>query len=262
MSNSLASRSEQAAELRPLLQTAVQAREAVAIEPRPEFKARARYELLSASAPSKPNRLFSFFREWHPRWATAVALLLVLLLAGGSTAVAADSSMPDSPLYPVKLATEQVRQVFTRSDLGKAELYAKLADRRVAEIVYMVDRGKPEQIEPTANRFNRLLVMMAEVPLFADAGSEAMLAPAPSQAPTAPSPAPSASGHGERSWKDVHPSNNGRARLRLLLGQYAANHPAALRAVLDKAPESAQNILLQAIMASESSYQQALAALD
>ncbi len=248
----LASYPEHTAELKPLLETALKTKQATAIEPRPDFKARIRYQLLSAGEPPKPKRWVSFLLGWQPRWATAIALFLVLVLAGGGTAAAADSSMPNSPLYPVKLATEQVRLVLTPSDIGKTELYAKLADRRVAEIVYMVDWDKPEKIEPTAQRLNKLLVMIADTPLAENGRGKAMMAPP--VAPPAPEPAESA--------KEVPASANGRARLRTLLKQYATDHPAALRAVLDKAPDSARPALRQAISVSESSYQKALDALD
>ena len=44
----LANHPEQAVELRPLLETALAAKQASAIEPSPEFKARARYQFHSA----------------------------------------------------------------------------------------------------------------------------------------------------------------------------------------------------------------------
>jgi len=44
----LESYSERAAELKPLLQTVLATKKASAIQPRPEFKARARYQFLSA----------------------------------------------------------------------------------------------------------------------------------------------------------------------------------------------------------------------
>jgi biopolymer transport protein ExbB/TolQ len=64
----------------------------------------------------------------------------------------ASNAMPDSPLYPVKLATEQVQIQLTPSNVGKAELYAKAADRRVAEISYMAEKGDTRKIEQTARR--------------------------------------------------------------------------------------------------------------
>ncbi|MQY73396.1 MAG: hypothetical protein GH142_06995, partial [Dehalococcoidia bacterium] len=80
----LASYPEQAVELEPLLQTALSTRETLAIKPRPEFRERARYQLRTAlqEMEEKRQRRFSFFR-WQPRWATAVIVVLILVLASG-----------------------------------------------------------------------------------------------------------------------------------------------------------------------------------
>jgi len=259
-----------AAEIEPLLQTAMATKKAVAIQPSPEFKARARYQFQSALREVKPKRALPFF-SWQPQWAVAIAVVLVVLLAGGGTVTAAGYSMPDSPLYPVKLATEQVQLTLTPSDIGKAELYAKLADRRVAEIVYIVNKGKPKQIEQIAQRLNKHLAMIASLPL-AEKGAEGelpMMAPAPPspregiEAPTpqqAEAPAPRQ--RAKEGARAVPAPANARAKLRMLLQHNEANHPAALDAALKKAPESAKPALRRAIATSAASYRKALEALD
>ena len=158
----LANYPEQATELKPLLQTVLSTRETLAIRPRPEFRDRARYQLRVAlrEKPEKPERRSAFF-NWQPRWATAVIAVLIFVLVSGSTVAAAGGSMPDGPLYPVKLATERVRLILTPSALGKAELYAKLADKRVTEIIKMADKGKLKQVERTTERLNSQLMAMA-----------------------------------------------------------------------------------------------------
>ena len=82
--------------------------------------------------------------RWQLRWVLPVAVVILLIIGGGGTVVAAANSLPDSPLYRVKLATEAVQLAFTRSDLGKAELYARFADRRVEEIVKMAEKGNTD----------------------------------------------------------------------------------------------------------------------
>lgn len=252
---------EHAAEIEPLLQMAMATKKAVAIQPNPEFKARARYQFQSALQEVKPKRALPFF-GWQPQWAVAVAVVLAVLLAGGGTVTAAGYSMPDSPLYPVKLATEQVQLTLTPSDIGKAELHAKLADRRVAEIVYITNKGKPKQIEQIAQRLNKHLAMIASLPL-AEKGEEEelpMMAPAPPsprEGIEAPTPQPA-----EKGAKAVPAPANARAKLRMLLKHNEANHPAILRALLEEAPESAKPALRRAIADSEANYQKALEALD
>jgi len=179
---------ELAAELEPLLQTALSTKETLAIKPRPDFRDRARYQLRVAlqEMAERKERRFSFF-SWQPRWATAVIAVLILLLASGSTVAAAGNSMPDQTLYPVKLATERVRLVLTPSALGKAELYARLADKRVAEIINMADKGKLAQMERTAQRLNTQLMAMASLVGPGEEEAGVLLAPPPTT-PEAPSP--------------------------------------------------------------------------
>ena len=106
---------EQAQQLEPLLRTALAMKAAQAIKPRPEFKARARSEFQSAlqEMATRKTRKFSFSWHlqwrWQSGWAIAVMAIIAVILGGGGTVVMASNSMPDSSLYPIKLATEQVQ---------------------------------------------------------------------------------------------------------------------------------------------------------
>lgn len=237
---------EQAVELEPLLQTALATKEALIIQPRPEFKARARYQFRSALQEAASSRRRPFF-GWVPRWATVVIIVLVLLLAGGGVVAAAGNSMPDNPLYPVKLATEEAQLALTPSDMSKAELYAKLADKRVVEIIYMADKGDVRQVEVIAQRLDKRLTKLARLASATKAGG----------APKTLAPTEEAGG-----GRDVRVRANNQAKLRMTLSRYAVNHPAGLRAALDKAPESTKPALRRAIAVSVTGYEKALKALD
>jgi hypothetical protein len=303
----LSSYPEQATELEPLLQMALSTRETLAIKPRPEFRDRARYQMQAAlrEMAEEQQRRFSFF-GWQPRWATAVIAVLILVLASGSTVAAASGSMPDEPLYPVKLAAERVQLALTPSALGKAQLYAKLADKRVAEIVKMADRGKAKQVERTAQRLNEQLVVMASLvspeereAVFITPTPEAVQAPSlpaavegPRQErhgmvtapvpPTAEAPAeekaevqiapaqpvPRKAPELQRAPQAVPPERaetdvegvklDRRAKLRMVVAKNAVKHPAVLRELLEKVPESAKPALLRAIAASDVEYEKIL----
>ena len=242
---------EQAAQLKPLLETALAARKASAIQPRPEFKARARYQFRSALQETATPKRRPFF-GWLPRWATAVIIVLIVLLAGGGTAVAASNSMPDNFLYPVKLAIEQVQLALTPSQLAKANLCAEFADRRVDEIIYMADKGDVHQVELITQRLDNRLDMLAVLASALEAEEEAaeMLAPSTEEA------MPSTEDRGVSDLAD------GWAELRVTVADYAASNQAALRAALEEVPEPVRAALLQAIAVSEAGYQEALEALD
>ncbi len=250
---------EYAAELEPLLHTVVATKKALAIQPRPEFKAEARYQFRLALQKVEPKRRLPFL-GWQPRWAIAMVALLVLLLAGGGTVAAAGDSVPDSLLYPVKLATEQVRLKLTPSNMGKAELYAELADRRVAEMVYMVNEGKPEQVELTAERLNKHLVLIADLSLAGSGQGESVETPSRESAEML-APAVEEADKVESGEKD-NTRANGRDKLRSLLGRNAIKHLAVLADVLKTAPESAKPALRQAIAELTAGYEKALEALD
>ncbi len=158
----LARHPEHAAELEPLLRTALEARKSINISPRPEFRQRAGYEFQAAIRDTQPKGSRGFFR-WQVRWMAPVVLVIGLLMIGGGTVTAASSSMPDSPLYSVKLATESVQMAFTFSDLDKAELYARFSDKRVQEIINMAEKGNLEQVEKATERMNNQLIAVANL---------------------------------------------------------------------------------------------------
>jgi hypothetical protein len=234
----------QAAELKSLLETALVAKKATAIKPRADFKARARYQFRSALSESAPRPRPAF--GWFPRWATVTAIVLVLLLAGSGTMVAASNSMPDSSLYPIKLATEEAQLALNLSQIGKARLCTVMADRRVEEIIYLANKGDFQQIGLITQHLDNRLAMLATL--------------APAQEDEAPMMmVPLAGGFGAR---EEHAPADNRGRLRMTLEHNAAINQALLQALLEQAPYSARPALLHAINVSTIGYQNALDALD
>jgi len=242
---------EQAANLKPLLQTALATREAVAIKPPAEFKAKARYQFRSALQEAASPRRRPFL-SWFPRWATVVAIVLAVLLVGGGTTAAASYSMPDNLLYPVKLATEQVQLALTPSDIGKARLCAKFADKRVAEIIHIANKGDAQQIEVITQRLDKRLAMLARLTSAPEVTEAQRMLEAP----------PPMQLEEDESDQEIPGDKNNRAKLRITVANYAINHPAGLRAALEKAPESAKPALRRAIIISVAGYEKALKALD
>jgi len=287
----LAGYPEYAAELEPLLQTALDAKEAMAINPRPEFRERASYQFQAALREMESKKSRGFF-GWQPRWATAVTVVIVLLLAGSGTVAAAGNSLPDEPLYQVKLATETVRLTLSPSALGKAELYVKLADKRVEEIIKMADKGKAKQVERATQRLNTQLIAMAnlavpggeelverEAATFEAEPPQVAVEEAPraqvreippaavEEAPIKASPKAPGPPEGARRGKGVGRDGKGikpdkQARLRMVLSHQAVENSQALQAVLERVPESVKPALRQAIEVAGAGYERALRNLD
>ncbi len=168
----------QAEKLEPLLRTARAARVASTIQPRSEFRARARYEFEAAvqdlAGRQERRSIFSWLARWRWQsgWAIALTVLMVFVIGGGATVAAASGSMPDSTLYPVKLATEKVQLTLARSDVTKAELNASFANRRAEEIGYMAAKGDAQEVKVIAARLNTNLMNITRITLNNAAGVE------------------------------------------------------------------------------------------
>ena len=167
-----------AGELEPLLRTVMLGKEAAAVEPRPEFRERARYQFQAAvrdmEAEQETHKSHGIF-GWQPRWVTAAVGVLAIILACSGTVAAAGNSLPGDALYSVKLATESVRLALTPSAMGKAELYVELADVRVEEITRLAERGDAEQVGLTAERLNTQMLAMVNLDVTGAGGSDAVL---------------------------------------------------------------------------------------
>jgi hypothetical protein len=283
---------EHAAELEPLLRTAYNTLKATDIQPRPEFRDRARHQFQMAvrEMPVKESR--GFFTVFKPALVTVI-MVAIVLLAGGGVVAAAGNSLPGSPLYSVKLATESVRLALTPSALGKAELYARFADERVNEIVKLAEKGDASLIAAATDRMNRQLMAVANLAVTAEEAAENSFLAA--QAPAATTAAPTASAPSVLTPTPtikittpevlpvptitVHPpdegilgaagnrtggTQNGNGEQQLwdtLASQYYQNIQALLDA-LEKAPESLKPALRHAIEVAQAAYEAALASLS
>ena len=137
-------------ELEPLLKLGCSLAQASAREVRPLFRSSTRYQLVSEIDRHKPRPRVSPRAWWRRGWVVAVTVIALLLLAGGSAVAASSNSLPDQPLYPVKLTTEKVRLALTFSETGKAKLHVQFAEKRLEEMVQMARKNKPQQIERLA----------------------------------------------------------------------------------------------------------------
>jgi hypothetical protein len=240
---------EYAAELEPLLQTAMMANQAVDIQPSPEFKARARFQLRTEMARADEKSRRSIFAR-QPRWAVVVVTVLVVVLLGGGTVLAAgsDNTIPGNPLYAVKLATENVQLALATSDAAKADVYTTMVDSRVMEIERLMERGKTELAERTLARLKSYLANISRLslssqPVIASEIDEVDLAEEPTVKPEVSVQAAVATVQAAE-----------RVRLQVLWGRYIVNHPDEIRALLEEAAPAVKPVLTRAIVASVNSY--------
>jgi len=145
---------EHAAELEPLLKTSSSfMRKSLTISPDPEFKARTYSQLRARlyTRREKAQARGKFF-AWHPRWAVAFTAVLIVLIVSTGTVAASTSALPGEKLYPIKLATENVRLTLAFSDMDKVKLHIQFAECRAEEIAEMARRGKGSQIPVLTER--------------------------------------------------------------------------------------------------------------
>lgn len=76
------------------------------------------------------------------RWATVLAAILAFVVASAGTVVAAQSSIPGEPLYPVKRVTERLGLLVVRDLPAKIHLHLEFTKRRTDEIEALYGRGQ------------------------------------------------------------------------------------------------------------------------
>jgi hypothetical protein len=140
----LARHPDEADQLRPLLLTAQSLKAMPVARPRSHVQHANRQRFLGeAIALQRVRERRPAFGLLRP---VAVAASLVLMLAslgGGATVYAASNSLPDSPLYPIKLATEQARLWFVFDENDRAGILLDQSETRMTEIRKLVQEGKP-----------------------------------------------------------------------------------------------------------------------
>ena len=163
-------------ELEPLLQVAVATmRAAESAAPSPSAKARgfarfsealdARSSAPSAVAPRRRRRFrwrlpalgFGLPAPLARPFAAAILLCVVVFATGVGATSAASGSVPGEPLYWVKTARENVEQRIPRSDAGRANYQARLAQARADEAQALMSRGAFSDADGVIKRMNRHL---------------------------------------------------------------------------------------------------------
>ena len=235
--------------LEPLLRTALFVSDAMAVEPRPEFAARARRHLLRVTEPRlreslavEPSPSFVMAtrrrfmaaaqqvfagktrRRWLPafslRLATSATAAVVVMGFGSFVVKTSADALPGDWQYPVKRTTEDIRLTLTFGDGARREYQIDLANERLTEIEGLAKNGRP----------------IGEGPLDALASQTGSLT----------------DGLDRSSWN----ADDARAMTDLALRQQAV-----LANVAPLVPESARDDLAQAQTISSQTYMKAAAAL-
>jgi len=127
-------------DLQPMLRVAMQLRQVGRIAPSPARVERIRVALRrvptrEAGARSTTPRL-GFWR----RPVAGLAFAMILMALGTTSALAAPSALPDSPLYPVRNVREAVQVQLAGTAAQRAILYANFAAERATQLRRLIGR--------------------------------------------------------------------------------------------------------------------------
>jgi hypothetical protein len=139
---------QDAAQLRPLLQTAA-GLPALHMEPSEAVKMRSRQKFIAQAdllRRTSQRKSLGFF----PRFATGfVAAGLVAIVLSTGAVAASGSALPGDPLYGVKRTVENVRLSTAGSPVVRDELQREFEQRRRAEANELLDAGRESEVEFT-----------------------------------------------------------------------------------------------------------------
>jgi hypothetical protein len=140
----LARHPDEAEQLRPLLLTAQSLKVMPVARPRSHVQhANWQRFLGEAIALRRVRERRPAFGLLRPVAIAASLVLMLFSLGGGATVYAASHSLPDSPLYPLKLASEQARLWFIFDENDRAGILLDQSETRMTEIRKLVQEGKP-----------------------------------------------------------------------------------------------------------------------
>jgi len=261
---------DEAEELRPLLEmSAAMGRGIAGIEPGTALKTSVMLRLDEALQERfrRQQKRRPLFHGWQPKWATAVAAVLVILIVGGASTTASARSQPDDLLYSVKLAVEQARLALTFSESAKADLRLQMAETRVNEVAYLAGKGNLAAINDVVKTLESNLGVTPEASAMTATGgllSAPVPAPVPAPAPrvTAPAPSPAPTPAAESAPQTPPPADKtgkaaGNDKTKTSLAESQSKSLAVLEEVLKTAPDPAKPAIEQAIQRIKRAYEQA-----
>src|SRR3989442_1425207 len=134
----------------------------------PERRAALKLRVLRRLASSRPRT----FAERLPAVATLASrplpllsragtiALVVIALVGGASAVSADS-LPDDPLYSLKLNSEQVRLSLAQNAADRAAVELGIAETRLREVTALTAQNRDAEADAAASSFGEYLANAA-----------------------------------------------------------------------------------------------------
>ena len=121
--------------MEPMVRVALQLRQVSNIEPSQASVARVRITLRRREVPARS--ITPRLGLWR-RPVMGLAFAVLIMAVGTTSALAAPSALPDSPLYPVRNLKESVQVQLARTATERAVLYASFAGERATQLRQLV----------------------------------------------------------------------------------------------------------------------------
>lgn len=137
---------------------------------RPGFTASSRRRVIErikeeASNTGAKRSIFGFIwpQKIAYQWVAALLALIVLFSSAGGVVSYAQGALPGEGLYPVKLATEKLQYSLTANELERVEVIANFTNRRLQEVVTLVQQGETEALGSSIETFEEHVVQTVDL---------------------------------------------------------------------------------------------------
>ena len=148
LESTLAAHPQFAAEMKPLLQTAIAATQAK-LESTPETEAseHSRRRMLQYASSQRMNRVLQIplWKRWRFSYGSLAAVVIVLLSSVGIW-VASAQALPGDTFYSLKLRAEELNLSLTANKVSMQSLQTQYRQRRVDEVQKLLEVGRVEAI--------------------------------------------------------------------------------------------------------------------
>lgn len=159
-----------AAKLRPMLTLAKKVSKTPLVPARPQAAEHAWTQLQKRTAELRAGgrpvavHVHRMSYGWLKPAAFAASFVMALSVAGGGVVFASQDALPNSPLYTVKLTSEDVRLWFVFDEGHEANILLDQSDQRIDEIMTMVRQGHavPQNALSDMNDRNQRAVAILE----------------------------------------------------------------------------------------------------
>lgn len=164
-------------ELRPILETSVEARNLAAGGPAPDVLRRGRSRVLQQAAQMREANAQSSRRLWTVplrRALVSLAVIVALFVSSTNLVRAATTTLPGDNLYPVKRTWEDVLVLFTFNMQARQLLEVEHENERLEELYELFAEGRLAKVDfaGTVTRQNGDLWLVSKVPVVISAGTD------------------------------------------------------------------------------------------